>query len=300
MAFSLGFVLLTHDRPQQAARLVKRLNAMFGFPPIAWHHDFSQCPALPAEALTPNVTVVHPHTETAWGKFSLVEAAMRALETLFASDRAPDGFVLLSGADYPVKPAERILRDLSTSPCDAHIGHEPIIYDRYQRPWQETCYDRYCALHVRLWPGGATLKVRHPLLVAPFVPFTDTFRCYAGEFWFCGRRSAAEYLIARHRSRPELGDHYRVRQYTDEFVRADHPGQLGPKAVELQLALCRLVSARGAETQAVDHGGSAEAAEIRRAFRPQVRPHRRCRGAGRARCRNHVTPLKKAVRRFRA
>ncbi|MGP8122524.1 MAG: beta-1,6-N-acetylglucosaminyltransferase [Xanthobacteraceae bacterium] len=216
MAFSLGFVLLTHDRPQQAARLVKRLNAMFGFPPIAWHHDFSQCPALPAEALTPNVTVVHPHTETAWGKFSLVEAAMRALETLFASDRAPDGFVLLSGADYPVKPAERILRDLSTSPCDAHIGHEPIIYDRYQRPWQETCYDRYCALHVRLWPGGATLKVRHPLLVAPFVPFTDTFRCYAGEFWFCGRRSAAEYLIARHRSRPELGDHYRVRQYPDE------------------------------------------------------------------------------------
>ena len=115
---------------------------------------------------------------------------MRALETLFASDRAPDSFVLLSGADYPVKPAERILRDLSTSPCDAHIGHEPIIYDRYQRPWQETCYDRYCALHVRLWPGGATLKVRHPLLVAPFVPFTDTFRCYAGEFWFAaaGRR----------------------------------------------------------------------------------------------------------------
>ena len=47
MAFSLGFVLLTHDRPQQAARLVKRLNAMFGFPPIAWHHDSRNAPRCP-------------------------------------------------------------------------------------------------------------------------------------------------------------------------------------------------------------------------------------------------------------
>jgi Core-2/I-Branching enzyme len=218
MTFKLGFALLTHDRPAQAVRLVKRLNAMFDFPPIAWHHDFLRCPELPTEELTPNVTLVHPHIETGWQRFSIVEAAMRTIELLFSSRGGPDGFFLLSGSDYPIKPAERILQDVSDSPYDAHIAHEAIIYNDFDRQWQSTCYDRYCAIKLPWWRFGGTRSgiVRHPLLVGPFLPFTKNFVCYAGEFWFYGNRSAAEYLIAQHRIRRDLVAHYRTREFADE------------------------------------------------------------------------------------
>ena len=39
-----------------------------------------------------------PHVKTGWGKFSLVAAALRALELLYQS-AAPDWFALLSAAD---------------------------------------------------------------------------------------------------------------------------------------------------------------------------------------------------------
>ncbi|MDR3465278.1 MAG: beta-1,6-N-acetylglucosaminyltransferase [Xanthobacteraceae bacterium] len=218
MSFTLGFVLITHNEPQQAARLVRRLNAMFGAPPIAWHHDFSKSPQLPPDCITSNVTLVRPHLETAWARFPVVEAAMRALETLYASDRAPDAFVLLSGADYPIKPADQILRDLSTSPYDAHIAHEKIVYNRYERAWHEVCYARYCTARLKLWPGrnAKPLDISHPVLAAPFLPFSRRLSCYAGEFWFSARRSAAEYLIAFHRSKPQLANHYRGLAFPEE------------------------------------------------------------------------------------
>jgi hypothetical protein len=217
MAFKLGFVLLTHHQPAQAIRLVKRLNAMFDFPPIAWHHDFLRCPELSAEEVTPNVTFIHPHVETAWGRFPLVEAAMRAVEMLFSSPTAPDAFVLLSGADYPVKPAEQIVRDISSSPYDAHMAYEPVVYNQFERQWQRTCYDRYCARRLP-WPFSSKRIVRHPLLVGPFVPFSKSFVCYAGEFWFSANRSAAEYLIAQYRGRQDLIAHYRTLEFPEESI----------------------------------------------------------------------------------
>ena len=43
------------------------------------------------------------------------------------SDRSPpDWFALLSGADYPIKPAEKILEDLQTTSADALIRHRVI------------------------------------------------------------------------------------------------------------------------------------------------------------------------------
>ena len=128
MSFTIGFVLLTHNKPQQAIRLVKRLNDMFGAPPIAWHHDFTQRD-LPLDSITKNASLVRPHFQTAWAKFSVIEAMLTALKMLFESKNPPDWFILLSGADYPIKAAEKVAHDLSTSQYDvgsvqilSHIG----------------------------------------------------------------------------------------------------------------------------------------------------------------------------------
>ena len=107
---NIGFVILTHNNPQQALRLLSRLNEMYDYPPIAWHHDFSKTD-FPQESLTENVKMVKDFVETSWGTFSLVEAKLRALRLLY-SKSSPDYYYTLSGADYPVKSAEEVIQEL--------------------------------------------------------------------------------------------------------------------------------------------------------------------------------------------
>ena len=211
----IGFVLLTHNKPHQAVRLVKRLNDMFGAPPIAWHHDFSQC-NLPFGSVTKNASLVRSHIKTGWGKFSLPEAMLSALQILFETESPPDWFILLSGADYPIKSADRIALDLSRSQYDVHIHNEKIVFNHYERAWQRECYEGYCALKFRVPFVNEKLKIQrrtvtigHPLIAAMFHPFSKEFSCFAGEFWFCANRTAAEYLLEFHRTKPALANHYR-------------------------------------------------------------------------------------------
>jgi Core-2/I-Branching enzyme len=214
MAPTVGFVLLTHNKPHQVVRLVDTLNRMFDRPPIACHHDFSKCD-LP-EDIASNISFVHPHLQTGWGKFSIVEATLHALQLMYEAPNAPDWFILLSGADYPIKPAQQILHDLGSSPYDVHAEHEQISYNNYERSWQELCYKRYCTvkfpipfLNRKLQLVKRHLTLKHPLLTAPFLPFSENFRCFAGAQWFSANRKAAKYLIEFHDRNSVLADHYR-------------------------------------------------------------------------------------------
>jgi hypothetical protein len=128
----IGFILLTHNNPDQVIRLIATLNRMFDDPPIVCHHDFSKSD-LPVDMLTKNVSLVQPHLQTGWAKFSVVEATLRAFELMYGNVNSPDWSVLLSGADYPIKSSKQILHDLASSSHDVHIHHEQINYDVYKR-----------------------------------------------------------------------------------------------------------------------------------------------------------------------
>jgi hypothetical protein len=117
MSTQVGFVILSHNNPQQLRRLVLCLRRIYENPPIAIHHDFGQTP-LQQYDFPPGVQFVFPHVKTRWGHFSLVIAMLRALELLYKR-AAPDWFVFLSGADYPTMPADKVLQDLASSGVDA-------------------------------------------------------------------------------------------------------------------------------------------------------------------------------------
>ncbi|MGF1524068.1 MAG: beta-1,6-N-acetylglucosaminyltransferase [Leptolyngbyaceae cyanobacterium] len=212
---TIGFVLLTHNKPNQVIRLISTLNRIFDYPPIACHHDFSKS-RLFIDDLANNIAFVQPHLKTGWSKFSVVEAMLTALQILYEAPAAPDWFVLLSGADYPIKPANQILDDLASSPYDVHIRHEKVSFNDHETVWQKISYERYCVvkfripfLNRRFRPTKRKVTLRHPLLTKPFVPFSETFRCFSGEHWFCANRRAAEYLLEFHRKKPALAAHYR-------------------------------------------------------------------------------------------
>jgi Core-2/I-Branching enzyme len=228
---AIGFILLTHNKPDQVIRLIATLNRMFDNPPIVCHHDFSKS-EFPVDMLTKNVSLVSPHLQTGWAKFSVVEATLRAFELMYGNVNSPDWSILLSGADYPIKSSKQILHDLASSSYDVHMHHEQINYNVYGRDrassnvlmgnlaWQKLCYERYC--FARIWITRLDRKLhltkrqvilKHPLLTALFLPFSKNLRCFAGEHWFCANRKAAKYLIEFHRTKPALASHYRKLDY---------------------------------------------------------------------------------------
>lgn len=222
MNISLGFILLTHTKPHQIHRLIAKLNGMFNYPQIVCHHDFSKCD-LSLNICPKNVTFIRPHLQTGWAEFSVVEATVRALELMYKAPNPPDWFVLLSGADYPIKSADQILLDLRSSPYDVHMHHEQINYNAYERDWQELCHERYCTikfgvpfLNRKLRLTKRTVTLRHPLLTDPFLPFSNTLHCFAGSQWFCANHKAAEYIIQFHSNRTALASHYRTLMFSEE------------------------------------------------------------------------------------
>lgn len=124
MATRIGFVILSHNNPAQLLRLVLCLQQIYDNPPIAIHHDFGQSSFLEDE-FPKDVRFVHPHLKTRWGKFSLVAAALRALELLYRN-ATPDWFVLLSAADYPTMPAPKVLEELASCGVDALLDYREV------------------------------------------------------------------------------------------------------------------------------------------------------------------------------
>lgn len=221
MSVRVGFVLITHTLPRQALRLIRRLNELYDWPPIVCHHDFSQS-ELPLSSLPGNVSLVRPHLRTTWAGFAVVEATVQAMRELFRRSDAPDWFVLLSGADYPIKPAQRVGRDLSESHCDAHVSFEAIEPAALVTDWQHECYRRYYS--PRVWlpnPSRRGLRwksVRLPMgLRLPRHPFKQGFRCYAGSQWFSANRHAAECLLRFAESGWQFSKFCRKAPFTEEM-----------------------------------------------------------------------------------
>jgi len=225
---AIGFVLVTYKQPEQILRLVHALNSLYGEPPIAIHHDFGQCD--PGVARFPgNVDFVRPHVATGWGTFGVAEGTVRALEILYGSGDGPRWFTLLSGCDYPLQPAARVLDDLDRGVYDAHIEHARITPSAPPGSWERLCVDRYLRTSLRLpWQREASLHVRQPLIVGPFLPWSRRFQCFAGSQWFSANRDAARTILHSHQHNPRLRRFYERVQVVDESyfhtILANTPG----------------------------------------------------------------------------
>jgi len=240
MSIKIGFAVLSHSEPEQLLRLVGALNAVFSDPPIVCHHDFGKC-SLDEAVFPTNVRFVHPHMVTRCGHINVPLAALRAFGLLEKHEK-PDWFVLLSGGDYPVRPGNEIIADLSNSNYDAYLDNREILHRAvpsgqsaqdwgYGRPsWISLAYDRYCAVPLFWWPrpskkllfsGAFPLQKKYVFIRNPsilrWIQSDRPSQISGGSFWFQANQKAIDRLL-NDPSVPRLVQYYRRRPNVDESL----------------------------------------------------------------------------------
>jgi hypothetical protein len=141
---------------------------------------------------------------------------------LYNQDKqGPDWFVVLSGADYPIKPAKYVLNSLNAGSYDAHIPHELIEPDHLKTHWQQLYRDRYFGIRTPHVTRKLKFVWRHrqvPRFLRRFViPFSARFRCYVGSQWFCANRRTANYILEPQGRHKALARHGRRLQFPEEM-----------------------------------------------------------------------------------
>ncbi|WP_234570873.1 beta-1,6-N-acetylglucosaminyltransferase [Rhodohalobacter sp. 614A] len=224
----LGFVLLTHEKPAQILRLIERLNFMFDDPPIACHHDFSKC-ELPLDEIPQNVSFVKQYVETAWGDWSLVDATLKGIDILYSRDDAPEWFILLSGRDYPIKPADQIIKDIKDSDCDAHMSVLKLVESELESEIEKRAFKKYHKLEFRYpslihllqsirflkwWRKDIYLK--RSMFTEWVIPFSNEFNCFYGSQWFYANQKAASEILKFYKSDFRVQFYYKRVHAPDE------------------------------------------------------------------------------------
>lgn len=115
-----------------------------------------------------------------WGDFSLVRATVRVLEAALCHPQDPDYVVLLSGQDYPIKPAREIERFIEGQRQCIFMRHFPLPFE----PWPSGGLARIQLWHARLGGHHVSLPLRRR--------FPAGYEPYGGsQFWSLPREASA-------------------------------------------------------------------------------------------------------------
>jgi hypothetical protein len=230
----VGFVILSHSHPQQLLRLVHSLQQVYDDPPISIHHNFGLSPANRSD-FPSGVRFVTPHLKTGWGKFAVVEAALRALDLLYR-DARPQWFFLLSGLDYPIAPASTVITELVSNGVDALLDYREIplrgplpCCERSVNPALKyfaspsnlaLAWRRYVGVNIgvpviRKGPRLGRLTL-YPPVRDWRAPFGPSFKCLFGDHWFAGNAKVANILSSPTPEHLDLRRHLRRRIVPEE------------------------------------------------------------------------------------
>jgi hypothetical protein len=225
----LAIVVLAHDEPDQLALLLSTLR----HPQVRLYlHLDRRTPLAPfSEALaTAGVedVVSLPRHATAWASVELVDAALGGLRRGVEDDC--DYFLLISGRDFPLRPAEEIVAFAEAAGTRSYVAHFPLPDSRWRfegrertdfhtytvRGRRETCIPRGEDTSHLNWKGkvlNQALRARTAL--EPRRRFPPYARPFGGSQWWNLSRAAADRVLGF------LGEHPDYRRYHEHTLAPD-------------------------------------------------------------------------------
>ncbi len=190
----VAYVVLMHKNPSQVGRLLRRVATDRSS--FLVHVDRRAGRAVHAEmrrhaAHVPRVRFVR-RCRCFWAGFGMVRATLGALDQLFRTGTPFDHVVLLSGQDYPLRPAEEIERFLGEDLDRSFMSAGPV-----RDVWSDEGLWRIDMWHL--------VSYQNLHLTVPWqrrVP--GGLFPYGGEAWISLSRAAAQYVLEFARRNPRF------------------------------------------------------------------------------------------------
>ncbi len=193
---SVAYVILAHQLPEQLVRLVRALHtpgALFLIHINRRSDDAIERAARTGLADLENVVFLRRH-KLYWGAFGHVRATIEGLDELYRRSAQFDYVALLTGQDYPIKPAATIERTLAESGGRSFMAH-----DRLPGGWVDGM-QRITHWHSRRvgvprgWHLRVPIRRRFPQPLEP----------YGGSSYWWLSREAVDYVRRFLAERPDI------------------------------------------------------------------------------------------------
>jgi core-2/I-Branching enzyme len=209
---SVAYLIRAHHRPTQLVRLVERLNtdsASFHVHVSARTSEDVYAAMREGLAAMDNVRWVE-RVPAYYSGFSLMRSVLVGLEEI-AQAQVPPHVVMLSGQDYPLRPAGEIEQFLARRNSESLVEHFPIPTERWSD--ERGGLDRIRYLHLE------RLRYRTKMLRIPFVQrtFPSGLQPYGGSAWSVLSDEAVRVLLAFERERPDAFSFFRHVRAPDEI-----------------------------------------------------------------------------------
>ena len=191
----IAYLILAHNTPRHLRRLITRLSSI---PSRIFIHldkksnadDFSGIKGR-------NIHFTQERVPVFWGDFSLVEAILILLKTAIKDQWRPDRFVLLSGADYPLRSASYIEKFFEDNPGKEFINLVAMPNDAAGKP-----ISRLTIYNFRPGDHWITKVIRKRLIKAGVLPPKRDYRIYlrhlapyGGSTWWALSREASDFIL---------------------------------------------------------------------------------------------------------
>lgn len=198
-----AFMILVHHQPKMLVRLIDRLD----------HADIKFFIHVDAKTdIVPFVEAFINHSKVTllpkskrasinWGGFGIINATLALMSAAY--EAGADRFVLLSGADYPVRPLDEILAEVAK---DQEILAVDRLCDRNGRGWfDKVAYQRYVGYIPWLNPrtGQENLVRLADRIVSRLPRRRSRTPIYYGPAWYSLTRAAVGEVLAFAAERPK-------------------------------------------------------------------------------------------------
>ena len=149
----IAHLVITYTNPQQTARMIRHMqHPDFDF----YIHVDKKIDIGPHLFLAdiPQVYLIRDRVDVIWAGYNTVEAELRAVQEIFDTGREYDYIHLMSGQDYPIKPAESI-HDYFVR----NRGKEFLEFEHFDE-WSSESYPRIQQYHLTNYrfPGKYQLQ----------------------------------------------------------------------------------------------------------------------------------------------
>lgn len=180
------YLILAHDNYPHLSRMINALNeddCTFYI-----HIDKKAKEAyIPTSA---NVSVIPRHININWGGYTMIDATLALLQHGIKYSHDADYFILISGADYPIRPKSFLYNLLEEGKEYIDIAPVPVPFKPLER--YEYYYFDYNRRNLKHYNPYFLIEV---LLKKLKIKRKAPFKIYAGTQWFALTNDCVKYIL---------------------------------------------------------------------------------------------------------